>query len=146
MLGGLLAGKNIEEMKKIEEVGELLGLVFQIKDNELSIFASEEELGKKVGIDIIENKKTHYRELLYQKSSIEEKEFLNKTFGDENLTFDSIMKVREMMINKGVREELQNKMNDIVIKSKNILTDIEFNPNSKEVLISFMDYLLYRTK
>ena len=50
-LGGILAGKEDEELKNITEYAEKIGLAFQIKDDILSEIGDEKILGKPVGND-----------------------------------------------------------------------------------------------
>ena len=146
MLGGIFSGKLIEDMKQIEEASEILGLVFQIKDDELSIFAEEEELGKKVGNDIIENKKTHFRELLYQRVSDSEKRILKTSFGNKNLNFKKVQKIRELLIKYNVQEDIQGKMDMIGAKAMSIIDEVSIDQSRKELLYSLINYLLHRTK
>jgi len=58
--GALLAGAGPGALRALEDIGRDLGLVFQIKDDELGQFGSAEATGKPVGSDIGEGKKTLY--------------------------------------------------------------------------------------
>ena len=58
-IGAILGGANDEDQKKIYEFGIKLGLSFQIKDDWLDTFGESDKVGKKVGGDIIQNKKTY---------------------------------------------------------------------------------------
>ena len=59
MIGALLAGASIEEVKKMEKAGNNIGLAFQIQDDILDITGDFEKLGKSVGSDE-KNEKTTY--------------------------------------------------------------------------------------
>jgi len=56
--GSILAGANEEEIKKAEEYAENLGLAFQIIDDILDCTGNSEKLGKPIGSDEENNKKT----------------------------------------------------------------------------------------
>lgn len=58
-IGALLAGANEQDQKLIYEFGLYLGLSFQIKDDYLDAFGEAEKVGKKIGGDILNNKKTY---------------------------------------------------------------------------------------
>ena len=60
-IGATLAGADLQTKASLEEAGEALGILFQLKDDELGLFADEDELGKPVGADIREDKKTLFR-------------------------------------------------------------------------------------
>lgn len=57
MIGGILAGAEPDEVKRLEEAAGAIGMAFQIQDDILDETATEEELGKPTGSDD-RNKKT----------------------------------------------------------------------------------------
>ncbi len=63
-MGGILSGASSEDEKHLYEFGRNMGIAFQIQDDLLDTFGTEELLGKKIGGDITQKKKTY----LYLKS------------------------------------------------------------------------------
>ena len=57
--GGIIAGFHEDALKQLSALGKHLGLAFQIKDDLLDIEGTEEEIGKPVGSDIVNNKNTY---------------------------------------------------------------------------------------
>lgn len=57
-IGAVLGGASAGDQAKIYDFGIKLGLSFQIKDDWLDTFGESDKVGKKVGGDIIQNKKT----------------------------------------------------------------------------------------
>lgn len=57
-LGGILGGATPEQIEKLGEYGDCVGMAFQIVDDVLDLTASEEVLGKPVGSDLREGKVT----------------------------------------------------------------------------------------
>ena len=51
MVGGILAGCDTNVIKTLEQIGSLVGISFQIRDDILDIIGNEEELGKPIGSD-----------------------------------------------------------------------------------------------
>ena len=49
MIGAVLAGADEDEVKRMEQCGEAIGLAFQIQDDILDLVGDEEEIGKPVG-------------------------------------------------------------------------------------------------
>ncbi|MBS1624521.1 MAG: polyprenyl synthetase family protein [Bacteroidetes bacterium] len=56
--GAIIGGASAEDQARLYDFGLKLGLSFQIKDDWLDTFGDNEKVGKKMGGDIIQNKKT----------------------------------------------------------------------------------------
>lgn len=57
-MGAMLANADKTEQKKIYQIGENIGIAFQIMDDYLDTFGDIKTFGKKIGNDILTNKKT----------------------------------------------------------------------------------------
>lgn len=57
-VGAILGGASEEDAKAIYRFAEQLGLAFQIQDDILDVYGTQEQLGKPIGGDILEGKKT----------------------------------------------------------------------------------------
>lgn len=121
-LGGMLAGCDEITIKNLEQFGEELGIAFQIKDDELGIFGIEETVGKPVGSDIRENKKTLYRHILFQLADGRTKDQLNKIYGNTVITNKDISKIKQYMMKYNVLKTIQKVRED---KSESALTILD---------------------
>ncbi len=59
MVGAILAGADESQVEKIEKIGLLVGLAFQIQDDILDVTSTMEELGKPIRSDEKNNKTTY---------------------------------------------------------------------------------------
>ena len=59
VMGAIFAGANREKIARMEQVGYLVGIAYQIQDDILDCIGNEETLGKKTGSDA-KNAKTTY--------------------------------------------------------------------------------------
>ena len=140
-LGMILGNSKENEIKDIEEFTLPLGIAFQIQDDILGIFSSNETLGKPIGSDIREFKQTllyaHIKETDYYK------ELLNH-YGKEE--FD-IEKVKQLFIDSKSLEYCQNKMNTLYEESLNKLNKIAWlKEEDKEILKDLVEFLRSRKK
>jgi geranylgeranyl diphosphate synthase, type II len=58
-MGAITAQANENDWKHIYEFGKNIGIAFQLQDDYLDVYAEEDVFGKKIGNDIITNKKTY---------------------------------------------------------------------------------------
>jgi geranylgeranyl diphosphate synthase type II len=80
-LGALIAGASADDRKGLNQFGVNLGVGFQLHDDYLDVYGDGKKFGKRVGGDIISNKKTFLlikaKELARGKSKIELMKWLN---------------------------------------------------------------------
>jgi geranylgeranyl diphosphate synthase type II len=58
-IGAILANSSAEDSTHIYEFGKNLGIAFQLMDDVLDLYGNPEKVGKRVGGDVIANKKTY---------------------------------------------------------------------------------------
>lgn len=68
-MGAIIADASITEQKKIYTIGENIGIAFQIMDDYLDTFGDAKIFGKKIGSDILNNKKTFLLTQAIEKSN-----------------------------------------------------------------------------
>ena len=78
MIGATMAGASEEDVRKIYRFATELGLAFQLQDDVLDSFG-DTALGKKIGGDILEGKKTFLMVQALNRASAEEREVLATT-------------------------------------------------------------------
>lgn len=144
--GAMLAGENPKTLSRLSQLGEYLGTIFQIKDDELGIFGNEKEIGKAIGRDIKENKKTLYWLYLLQKADKGQKKKLANIFGNQNLTKSDIKYVRNLIKILGVNELINKKLNDLIDKTTKLIKSLPVSKIYKSYLLTFLDYNLVRKK
>lgn len=140
--GMILAGTTPEQLKDIEEFGELIGIAYQIQDDLLGIYS--DKTGKVKGSDIKEFKQT----ILYSYTcNTEYKDKLLKYYGKPNLTEENIKEVEEIFEISGAKEYAEKMMNNMYDTSLNILNNISWiKEDKKNLLRGFIEYLRTRNK
>lgn len=140
--GMILAGTTPEQLKDIEEFGELIGIAYQIQDDLLGIYS--DKTGKVKGSDIKEFKQT----ILYSYTcNTEYKDKLLKYYGKPNLTEENVKEVEEIFEISGAKEYAEKMMNNMYDTSLNILNNISWiKEDKKDLLRGFIEYLRTRNK
>ncbi len=145
-LGAILAQAPQATINKINNLGESLGIIFQIKDDELGLYGDEKTIGKPLGSDIRENKKTLYRSLLMKKTSEEEKTTLSKIFGNKDITTKEIEFVKHLIHSYGIDAEIQKKTDSLSHEAHSIVDSIQTEAEYKSLLKEFIELNLQRKK
>jgi geranylgeranyl pyrophosphate synthase len=145
-IGVISAGADDGQIRLLDQIGEQLGVAFQIKDDELGIFAPEEKIGKSVGIDIRDNKKTIYRHYLMQRCGKEEIIRLNNIFGNPHLTDQDLAYVQGLLEEKGISGQLRMKIKDLEEQARRLISRLDINRGVKDYLLMVVDYNTKRQK
>ena len=143
-MGAIIAETSEENKQKIYDFGVALGIAYQLQDDYLDTFG-DDSFGKKIGGDILQNKKT----LLYlnnlEKGSSEEKEALIRLykFPIENEK-EKIAKVTQLFISTGSDLFLRSEVENYTLKAFSILDTLEISEQKKEILKEFGKSLMNR--
>lgn len=132
--GALLAGAEAAEVEKLLALGARLGVVFQLRDDDLGVFGSRARTGKPVGSDVREGKKTLlYLELL-QRARGAERGRLASLLGKKSLTAADLGTVRSAMVRLGVRERLAEVAEDLAREAAAVVETLAIAPRYRAVL------------
>ncbi len=144
VMAGIIAG-NQKEAKIFEELGELIGLIFQLKDDVIGLFGDEKTIGKPVGSDIRENKKTLIRVLLYEHVNQSEKKNLEDAFGNKNITFSQIENVKTLVKKYKIIDVINGEIDEIMNRAWRLFKTLEVSQEHKMILKDLMEFNLKRS-
>lgn len=125
-------------------IGQNIGISFQIKDDLLDAFPPDENFGKVVGGDIYAAKKTILYLRLIHSCTAEEKHRIDEIYGFETRSDEEVMEIRSLMLKYKVPQkvaEVANEYQHKVVEETNTLE----NGDLKTFLLSFSSELLSRT-
>lgn len=144
-MAAIASNADIKIRSGLGKFGELIGIIYQLKDDELGIFGNEDEIGKPVGSDIRENKKTFIRFLLYQKADKEDKVMLDEIFGNTEYLAENTKTIQNLYIKYGIEELINREIDELLIASKKILDNLDISADFKILLASLLEFNLSRT-
>jgi len=147
IIGAVIAGADKKECELLEKTGELLGIIFQIKDDGISLYGSEEITGKSADSDIKEGKKTLYMSLLFEKVQEEEKDRLLTIINNSDLSTADLQYIKNLIQIKGIESRVDNITAELKNKALNIIKSM--NPLHKDalnILLKLIDYNQQRSK
>jgi geranylgeranyl diphosphate synthase type I len=145
MLGGMIAGAAPDRLSDLESLGQSLGLLFQIRDDELGLFGSEEELGKPVGSDVREGKKTLYYAGLMGSADRKERGRLQEIFGSRDGSEQDLAYVRGLADSLGVISRVGAIVLAIEERARSAIQRIQpAREEDTNALLSLLDYTMAR--
>ena len=142
-LGAVLAGAPKQDAEKLYDFGLNLGMAFQIKDDILDVFGDAALVGKKVGGDILANKKT-YLLLKALEDADESQNIQLKNWLSTEGASDKVEAVTEIFEALSVKEKADEVMDDYYQKSLESLDAIEIDASMKQYLYDFAAGLMNR--
>lgn len=142
-IGGIIANAPAQDKQLLYNFGLNLGLSFQIKDDWLDAFGKGERFGKKIGGDILQNKKTMLFIKAWEMANTTTKSKIN----DVLECTDEDMKIKGMLAiynDLGVGTAVETLMADYFKKSLGYLAEIKVEEDRKRELIGFANQIYYR--
>jgi len=143
--GGIVAVGSEKEVKALEEYGRCLGLGFQIWDDYLDMSSTEEMLGKDIGNDIRNGKKTLIAVHSLNNAMGDDKKILNEIFGNRNASNEDIKKVFNLFRKTKSVDYAKNTALKYNSQAKKAL-DALHSSDAKQILIKLADYSIQREK
>jgi geranylgeranyl diphosphate synthase type I len=146
--GAIIAGR-IEAIPYLEEIGNNLGILFQLQDDYLGLFGNEKDLGKPIGSDIKEGKKTPFIVLLLEHLTPKELDTFNNIFSAENVSSSEIDYIRALVIHYNVHLQIRSLAEEYALQAKLSLEKLnsnisKINPMAFSLLEDFIEYSLSR--
>jgi geranylgeranyl diphosphate synthase type I len=143
--GAIAGGGTQEEINALNKYGINAGLGFQIWDDYLDISSDEITLGKDIGNDIRNGKKTLIAVHCLNNATGNDKKLLDKIFGNVNATDNEINQVYELFKKLKSIDYAKNTALNYINKAKNAL-DVLPESNAKQILLELADYSIKRKK
>ncbi len=137
--GGIVGGGTSKQINGLNVYGGSVGLGFQIQDDYLDMSSDEETLGKDIGMDIRNGKKTLIAVHSLNKARGEDRKILHKIFGNNNATDDEVKQVYGLF-NKLGSVEYARKTTKIYDKKAKKALNVLDGSDAKNILLELADY------
>ena len=144
-IGAVLAGASDEDASHLYDFGEKMGLAFQLQDDILDVYGDPKLFKKKLGADIVDNKKTYLLINALQLANPRQKSELMKWI--EMPEFDSdekVAAVTSLYNNIGIPELARKKVEELFAESLCSLDAVSVPEDKKAEFRNFANMLLGR--
>jgi len=132
-MGAIIAETDEITTQHLYEFGKNLGIAFQLQDDYLDTFGDAASFGKKIGGDILQNKKTFLYVTAQKKLSFEKSQELVELFKTKSQNpAKKIEKVKKLFIESGSVDALKKEINNYTKKSLENIEKCEMSNEKKD--------------
>jgi len=145
-IGAITGGAGEKDAQLLYDFGIDIGLAFQLKDDLLDVYGNEATFGKKIGGDILCNKKTYlliHALILAKADDASELQYWLNTTGENNAT-SKIEAVTSLYSKLGVKTICEDKMQYFYNKAIANLQKVSVLENKKHELRNLAEKLMFR--
>ena len=142
-IGALIGGATENESQKLYEVGEKVGVAFQIKDDWLDAFGDEQKVGKKRGGDFLQRKKSIPWILAFENANTDQKKILTTWLQRKDDV--SIDDVYQIMSSLHIAEKTNEMATQHLQNVKSIIHSLSVVHEKKSTLLNWCDLLVNRS-
>ncbi|NBG65127.1 polyprenyl synthetase family protein [Acidiluteibacter ferrifornacis] len=143
-IGAIIGKASEEDADNIYEFGKNVGIAFQLQDDYLDAYADPRSFGKRVGGDIIANKKTYLlleaMNLANEEQKLELKSCLDGELSDD----DKVNRVKAVYDQLKIPQLSQLKMKTYFDRGMEALTKVNVAQEKKQPLMDIAEELMYR--
>jgi geranylgeranyl diphosphate synthase type II len=145
-IGAWIGGAGDEDAQLLYDFGIYIGLAFQLKDDLLDVYGDEATFGKKIGGDILCNKKTYLLiHALQRATGSDALAFQNwMKITDEAYAEEKILAVTTLYNRLGVKEICEEMMEVFYSKAVANLQKVGVLDTKKQELRNLADKLMFR--
>jgi len=146
MSGALAAGQNPSVVEQLSRLGENLGIIFQIKDDEIGLFGAQQDTGKQVGSDIKEKKKTLFAFYLADIDDPLTRKNVMSILQKQDISSSEIHTLRRIAEESGVMHRIAEKHQQLRAQAEDQIQMLPVSTQSKNMLRAILTYNLERRR
>ena len=143
-MGAIIARASKLDQDKIYDFGKYLGIAFQLQDDYLDAFGDETKFGKKIGGDILENKKTYLYLKAIEFLSEDKKNQLIGLYANNNSSEEKIKTTKALFEESGSVDYTVKEIKKYTNSAFEILESLNISAEKKKLLYEFGNSLMDR--
>lgn len=140
MLGSVCGGGDEALTDLLKQIAIPLGIAFQIKDDLLGIYSSDEALGKSVLSDIREGKQTILFGAAWQKADREQKKLLERHYGNPKADKQDLEVIRKLFEETGAKRYAEEEIRRLSDLSRELIQNDLIDKEYQAILYGLVSY------
>lgn len=143
-IGAILAGADERKLEKLNGYTVPLGTAFQIQDDILGMFGSEEKLGKPVTSDLIEGKRTLLILDAIENANEEQRQVIFQNLGNRQLGMAELNNVRKVIRDTGSLDKSIDLAYKYMQDAIDSMQKSRLKKEGKSFLVDIAEYMVKR--
>lgn len=143
-MGALLGGAQQEDLERLSGYAIPMGKAFQVQDDILGLFGDAGRLGKPVGSDIREGKRTFLILKTLEKANSAEREFLQRILGDKELTEEHLEEIKRLVVETGALDACREMARRLAEESGKALLECGWREEGVAFLEGAIEFMVKR--
>ncbi len=139
LMGAALADTTENEKGMLSSAGKLLGCAFQLHDDMIDVFCSDNNTGKPGFTDLKESKKTFLVRLAYGNSNSKVRKEIDAMLRSQNIGKKEQVKMKQIFLKSNVKANIQAGIDGLIKKAKEVIEQLKMNPVSKNMFLAMID-------
>ena len=146
-IGAILADAPQQDADRMYQLGEQIGLAFQLQDDLLDVYGDPKVFGKAIGGDITSNKKTYMLINAVNRANAAQREELDRWISATEFDRqEKVAAVTRLYDEIGIRQLCESKINYYFELANETLAQVNVPEANKQQIRRYMDELLHRNK
>lgn len=144
-MGAMVGGASVDDAEQLYYFGEQLGLAFQLQDDYLDTFGDAAHFGKRIGGDIVENKKTILVHLARKYATQTQRDQLDELLSIPSIDEgEKINRVTQLFKDTKADEATLELVREYTQKAFTALEKVSLAPQAKKRFVDFGHWLMKR--
>jgi geranylgeranyl diphosphate synthase type II len=146
-MGAILGDAPQKDAELMYQLGEQVGLAFQLQDDLLDVYGDPKVFGKMIGGDITSNKKTYMLINAFNRANAEQRNELQRWIDAKDFNRqEKVDAVTRLYDEIGIRQLCEQKINHYFEQASQTLAKVDVPEERKQHLRNYMNELLHRQK
>ena len=146
-IGAILGGASQRDAEDLYQFGKNMGMAFQLQDDLLDTYGDPSTMGKNVGTDIVDNKKTFLVIRALEAASARQREKLAGLLESKEVDHDEKIRGVTSIFNElNVKEMTEKRMKDYYKLAITSLKNLNRPEDRKTELYNFASFLMNRNR
>jgi geranylgeranyl diphosphate synthase type I len=130
--GALLAGASANTIDQLAEIGQLLGMAYQLTDDVLGVFGDQVLTGKSTSSDLFEGKRTRLLQLAYLQLDVHSQRHMLALLAQPSRSEQDVDSLRAIIVNSGAVDALHLEIKHSVDQAQAIIRNLPLASQPKQ--------------